>query len=585
MSSDYGDEEFDSPTSATSPPSWLRPLNKKKPESREGRPAASASPPAPEEPTPKKEVSPKHSRRYSYTPSHSRSSSQYSSAKSSPRFVARSPTPRSEASDDRYSEPASKPVVPPKKQWAAQAPPPPAVEANPATEIAALRKKNQELQLAVDSVREQLAKIAPKLSMNIKRKHSAETERMNRLQTEALQLQQEHAGLVKKLRDVEHVKELEKQLATREAEVKALQERNKFLHSEVRTNAKKLKQQATIEEQRAQQLAVMKQERKVAMQALEKAQKEAEHAAISKESSAKRLKQLEAKDRLPELKTEDVKQLIDMKAQLAQKQETIESLQYRLSVLKRAHESVNRTLVAHPADDADLDALRNEVAGLRAKLAQAGVTPNAEPTPMMFPPKAAPPPSAPVSAAASSAAPKSRKESTATAASSAPKSRKDSSASSAAEPKPSSAAEPTEAPPPPKPAREPTPEEKPKPAPLKPAEVAAPASRQRTEPKPAPPSREKTPERPPPPAASAPSPGGESVAYTEFSEEAVDEDVAGDTAGATSDTRSERPATPPKASAEAIPPAPAPAPAPATPPDSKPEKKDGDTPDWLQDDD
>lgn len=243
-------------------------------------------------------------------------------------------------------------------------------DGNPTKEIQELRVRNAELQKAVEAVKEQLSKVSSKLGNNVKRKHSIENERLNRLQEEANHLQHEHAILTRKLREVDHVKELEKQLVSREAEVRQLAERNKFLQVEVRNNSKKLKQMASIEEQRAKLLASIKQERKVAQNALDKSQRDAELASQSKDSAQKRLRALESKDRLPQLKTEDVKQLIEMKQALAAKQETIEALQYRLSVLKRAHESVNRSLMSNPGDTTEIDALRAEIVELKTKLAQ-----------------------------------------------------------------------------------------------------------------------------------------------------------------------------------------------------------------------
>ena len=243
-----------------------------------------------------------------------------------------------------------------------------------------MRSKNAELQRAIDAVRGQLSKIAPRLSANVKRKHSNENERLNRLQQEASMLQQEQTGLLRKLRDVEHVKELEKQLASRVQEVKNLQERNKFLQLEIRANSKKLKQAANIEEYRAQVLTEIKQERKLAMVALERAQKDVELAAQSRETAQKRLAALELRDRLPELRNDDIKQLLEMKNSLSVKMETIESLQYRLSVLKRAHESVNRAAVTNPGELAEVETLKAEVAALKAALASAANNPESTST-------------------------------------------------------------------------------------------------------------------------------------------------------------------------------------------------------------
>jgi hypothetical protein len=320
--------------------------------------------------TPPRDATPsEHASYHSYSSHRSSLSSVTSHHSAAPR-AGRAQSPAGSMTDDEpYSE-TDEPIAKSNQQmWTAE--PKGAADPNPVKEISALRTKNADLQRAVDAVREQLARIAPKLTSNVKRKHSVENDRMNRLQQEAQQLQAEHAGLSKKMRDVEHVKELEKQMGQREAEVKSLAERNKYLQVEVRNNAKKLKQMATIEDQRSQQLTGMKHERKVAQNALAKAQRDAELALQGKDGALKRLRVLESKDRLPELKAEDVKQLIEMKTSLATKQETIESLQYRLSVLKRAHESVNRAIVSNPQETAEIEDLKAEVLALKSRLAQA----------------------------------------------------------------------------------------------------------------------------------------------------------------------------------------------------------------------
>jgi hypothetical protein len=233
-----------------------------------------------------------------------------------------------------------------------------------------LRQKNAELQKAVDAVREQLAKIAPKLNADVKKKQSVENERMNRLQVEAMALQDEHAALQRRLKEADHLRDLEKQVAQKEAEVKNLHERNKFLQVEVRNNARKLKQVENIREQRLTFLATLRQERKVALNNLEKAQKDAELSNISKEGLQKQIALLEGRDRLPELTMDDVKQLVGLKQALNEKQEVIDSLQYRLAVLKKAHESGNRSATLNSDELAELDALRAEVTSLRLRLGE-----------------------------------------------------------------------------------------------------------------------------------------------------------------------------------------------------------------------
>uniref|UniRef100_A0A7S1MJ41 Uncharacterized protein n=1 Tax=Neobodo designis TaxID=312471 RepID=A0A7S1MJ41_NEODS len=354
--SDYDDdfENVESPQKEGQP-SWLHPLNKR---------AASDSEPSSSHHTPKS--TPTASEESIPPTPPSERASGIPRTPSSHRSSARaSPLPPT-SSDDGYSNAEDEVPGPAAPSWADVKPPKHA----PSTshEIAELRKRNAELQAAVSAVKEQLAKVAPKLDAGVKRKHSAENERMNRLQEEAATLRAEHARLTKKLKDVDQVTALEKQLRDRQQELKVLHDRNKSLQIEIRNNAKKLKQMASIEEQRAKMLAAIKQEQKVAQNAVKKAERDAELAVQARDGAAERLRALELKDKVPELKPEDVRVLIEMKQTLVSKQETIEALQYRLSVLKRAHESAQRHLVAEPTDTNEIESLRAEVIALRSKL-------------------------------------------------------------------------------------------------------------------------------------------------------------------------------------------------------------------------
>jgi hypothetical protein len=243
-------------------------------------------------------------------------------------------------------------------------------------EINLLRLKNAELQRAIDDARSQLYKLAPRMSV-FKVKRRTDEERLKKLQSEAQVLAQDHEVLSRRAREANHVKMLEKNIAAREDEIKKLTERNKYLQVEIRNNTRRLKHNENIDEQRKSLLEGLRNERVIAQGNLERAKKEAESAAQSRESLAQRLSELEAKDKLRDMPMEDVRRIIELRTTLVERDEAIANMQHRLQILKRAADS--SALAKHasgiPAQGSSgtsdltaIETLKEEIAAMRFKI-------------------------------------------------------------------------------------------------------------------------------------------------------------------------------------------------------------------------
>lgn len=293
----------------------------------------------------------------------------------------------------------------------------------PATvqEMNLLRLKNAELQRAIDNAKQQLVKLAPRMSV-LKVKKRSDEERLKKLQAEAAVLLQDFTQLSKKARDANHVKTLEKNIKEREEEIKRLSERNRFLQVEIRQNGKRLKHCETIEEQRKNLLEGLRNERIIAQMNLERAKKDAESAAKTRESLAHRIVELESKDKLRDMPLEEVKRMIELRAQIASKDESIANLEQRLAVVRRAADSSNisrnaglgvAAMTSQPANDSTaIETLKEEIAAMKAKLELYSVqrgddiaSANAKKRQQQQPAKAAPPAAAPAAKASGAALP------------------------------------------------------------------------------------------------------------------------------------------------------------------------------------
>ncbi|CUG94210.1 unnamed protein product [Bodo saltans] len=391
---------------------WLRPTPKTPPVSQghQSQPPSRHSPTRKGERSPSRDGSPVSSR------SRSRSSGRSNSSHYSSPFSSAAPSPQKEGSSHNSVPhlPAVKPTSAPaqvshrtsssrdsghrsnpeprspppkknpKKQQQDAAPPAKvttngfqsAQEPTSVQEINLLRLKNAELQRAIDDARSQLYKLAPRMSV-FKVKRRTDEERLKKLQSEAQVLAQDYEVLSRRAREANHVKMLEKNIVAREEEIKKLTERNKYLQVEIRNNTRRLKHNENIDEQRKSLLEGLRNERVIAQGNLERAKKEAESAAQSRESLAQRLSELEAKDKLRDMPMEDVKRIIDLRSTLVERDEAIANMQHRLQILKRASDS--SALAKHasgiPAqgggttnDLTAIEMLKEEIASLRFKL-------------------------------------------------------------------------------------------------------------------------------------------------------------------------------------------------------------------------